>query len=61
LICTASIMRPAHFLLGPTARWGEATAMLGPALKGAAHLLLPRGFAAMLDFLDGALAGADTS
>ena len=54
-------MRPAHFLLGPTARWGEATAMLGPALKGAAHLLLPRGFAAMLDFLDGALAGADTS
>jgi hypothetical protein len=40
---------------------GSAQRLSRPALKGPAHARLPRGFAAMLDFLDGALAGADTS
>jgi hypothetical protein len=59
----AAVWRARHRIARRLARRVRASAqrLSRPALKGPAHARLPRGFAAMLDFLDGALARADTS
>ena len=59
----AAVWRARHRIARRLARRVRASAqrLSRPALKGPAHARLPRGFAAMLDFLDGTLARADTS
>jgi hypothetical protein len=59
----AAVWRARHRIARRLARRARASALRlsRPALKGPAHARLPRGFAAMLAFLDGALARADTS